>query len=192
MSTQIADTENALLDLLRECQLPSQTHIGSAPSRWDMGFIQRLIPTTPAVLISFLGAEPHADRLQTSLNLNASWGVYAVIGWNGNTQEQRRLAVDGGYDIVGRVAPILHNAPIMDPAQQRLPFPQVTKIEVLTDSSVDVSNLWVCEMLVEIELPLEIPEPCIGPLDDFLRVRGPLVVPDPADDIDIAVDLPQS
>ena len=191
--SQIGDTENALLGLLRDCQLPAETHIASAPSEWDTGFIQRLIPSTPAVLLAFLGAEPHADgEKTTSLNLMASWGCYAAIGWNGSSEQHRRLAIDGGYDIVARVAPILHNAIIEDPARQRLPIPEVVKIQTLTDSSVDIANLWVCEMLVEVELPLDIPEPCIGPLDDFLRVRGELVVSDEADDIDIAVDLPQS
>ena len=33
---------------------------------------------------------------------------------------------------------------------------------------------------------------CFGPLDNFLRVRGDLVVSDEADDIEIAVDLPQT
>ena len=67
----------------------------------------------------------------------------------------------------------------------------MVSIETLTDSSLDLGNLWVCEVQVEVELPLDIPVDCVGPLDDFLRVRGPLVVSDEADDIDIAVDLPQ-
>ena len=191
--SQIGDTENALLGLLRTCQLPAAVHIGSAPSRWDAGYVQRLISSSPSVLLAFLGAEPHADTASsTSLNLSASWAVYCVVGWRGKTQEERRLAVDGGYDIVARVAPILHNAIIEDPARQRLPIPSVVGIEKLTDSALDIGNLWVREVMVEVELPLDIPEDCEGPLDDFLRVRGPLVVPDPADDIDIAVDLPQN
>ena len=164
--SQIGDTENALLGLLRTCQLPTGVHIGSAPSQWDQGFVQRLIPSTPAILLAFLGALPHADaRSTTSLNLLASWGLYAVVGWRGQTQEERRLAVDGGYDLVARVAPIIHNAIIEDPARQRLPIPVVVNIETLTDSALDIGNLWVCEIQVEVELPLDIPEDCIGPLD---------------------------
>ena len=171
--SQIGDTENALLGLLKTCQLPSGVHIASAPHAWDAGFVQRLIPQTPAVLLAFLGAQPHADTASsTSLNLTASWGVYAVVGWNGQSEERRRLAVDGGYDIVARVAPILHNAIIEDPARQRLPIPSVTGIEVLTDSALDLANLWICEVLVEVELPLYIPEDCEGPLDAFIRVRA--------------------
>ena len=189
--SQISDTENALLGLLRECQLPSGVHIASAPSEWDAGFIRRLIPSTPAVLLAFLGAVPHADST-TSLNMRASWGVYSVVGWRGQSEQDRRLAVDGGYDIVTRVAPIIHNALIHDPNRQRLPFPSVEGITTLTDSAIDSMGLWVCEVLVEVELPLEIPIDCIGPLDDFLKIRGEIDFPDPADDIEIAVDLPQT
>ena len=201
--TQIGDTENALLGLLRECQLPSGVHIGSAPSQWDAGFVQRLIPSTPAILLAFLGAQPHADPgSSTSLNMMASWGAYAIIGWRGQSSEDRRLAVDGGYDIVTRVAPILHNALIHDPAHQRLPFPTVVSIETLTDSALDIGNLWVCEIQVEVELPLDIPEDCVGPLDAFLEVRatidlpGGKPTPDIADvgtegDLPVRVDLPQ-
>ena len=123
--SQIGDTENALLGLLRNCQLPSGIHIGSAPSTWDHGYVQRLIPSTPAILLAFLGAQPHADPgSSTSLNLVASWGVYAVFGWRGKTQEDRRLAVDAGYDVVARIAPILHNAPIQDPAAPAVAIPR--------------------------------------------------------------------
>ena len=117
--------------------------------RGDSGFVQRLIPQTPAVMLAFLGAQPHADSASsTSLNLTATWGAYCIVGWQGQTEEQRRLAVDAGYDIVARVAPILHNAIIEDPVQQRLPIPSVTGIETLTDSSLDVVNLWVCKVQV--------------------------------------------
>ena len=51
--SQIGDTENALLGLLRTCQLPTGVHIGSAPSQWDQGFVQRLIPSTPAICLRF-------------------------------------------------------------------------------------------------------------------------------------------
>ena len=81
----------------------------------------------------------------------------------------------------------------MDENGERLPIASVAGIEVYTDSAVDISNLWVAGIKVSVELPLELleSEACYGPLDDFIRVRGPLVVPDPADDIDLAVDLPQ-
>ena len=176
--SQIGDTENALLGLLRNCQLPSGVHIGSAPSTWDSGFVQRLIPSTPAILVAFLGAQPHADPgSSTSLNLIATWGVYAVFGWRGKTQEDRRLAVDAGYDVVARIAPILHNAPIQDPQHQRLPFPDVVSIETLTDSALDLGNLWVCEIQVEVELPLDIPVDCVGPLDDYLKTTATFDLP---------------
>ena len=176
--TQISDTENALLALLLECKLPTGVHIGSAPSRWDAGFVRRLIPSTPAILLAFLDAQPHADPgSSTSLTLIATWGVYAVFGWRGKTQEDRRLAVDAGYDVVARIAPILHNAPIQDPQHQRLPFPYVVSIETLTDSALDIGNLWVCEVQVEVELPLDIPVDCVGPLDDYLRTAATFDIP---------------
>ena len=190
--SQIGDTENAVLGLLRECQLPPGTFIGTAPSAWDGNFVARLLPKTPAVMLVFLGAKPWADTASsTSLNLRAEWGAYCCVGWKGMSQEDRRRAVDGGYDMAARVAPILHNALIFDPAHQRLPIPSVTGIETLTDGSLDIGNLWVCEVMVEVELPLDIPEDCTGPLDDFIRIRGPLVVSDVADDIDLDTDLPQ-
>ena len=84
--------------------------------------------------LAFLGASPYADQL-TTLNLKASaWGVYVIVGWSAADQSQRRLGVDGGYDLVSRVAPILHRAPLKDPAGLALPFPEVNGIEVITDA----------------------------------------------------------
>ena len=176
--SQIGETELALLGLLRTCQLPSGTSIESSPSKWDGGYIQRLISHTPAVRLAFLGADPYADPETTTLSLSAKWGCYCVVGWNGKDQELRRTAVDGGYDLVSRVAPIMHNPPLLEDSQrQRLPIPRVIGIETLTDSSIDVGNLWICEVLVEVELPLDIPPDCEGDLDDFIRVRASFDIP---------------
>ena len=190
--SQIGETENALLRVLQTCQLPSGTSIESAPSKWDGGYIQRLISTTPALRLAFLGAVPFAEPSSTSLNLRATWGLYCIVGWNGQSEELRRTAVDGGYDLVARVAPIIHNVILEDSMRQRLPIPNVVGIETLTDSAIDVSNLWISEVLIDVELPLDIPEDCEGPLELFLRVRGDLAMPVPAADLGISADLSQT
>ena len=58
----------------------------------------------------------------------------------------------------------------------------------------DPALLWIGSIAITTELPLELlpTDACYGPLDDFLKIRGPLVVPSPADDLDIAVDLSQT
>lgn len=190
--SQIADTENALMRTLEGCQLPAGVSIETAPGEWSPGYIQRLLDKTPAVRLAFLGAQPF-ETTATALQMRAEWAAYCIVGWAGQDQSMRRLAVDGGYDMVARVAPILHSAPLMDAQRppQRLPLPSVTGIEVLTDAAYDTANLWIAAVLVEVELPLDIPEDCTGPLDDFLRVRGRFDLPDPAPDLPLAVDIPR-
>ena len=202
--SQIGETESALLRLIETCQLPTGTSVKTAPHEWSGAFVQRLVEDRPAVLLVFKGAEPYAGDQSTSLSLRATWAAYCCVGWHGRDQEQRRLAVDGGYDLVARVAPVIHNAPLQDSANARLPIPAVVRIENITDSDLDIGNLWICAVEIEVELPLEIPVDCTGPLDDFLRARGGFDLPDtgkdkPATaadaltdaDVPLSVDLPQ-
>ena len=192
--TQIALTDSAIIDLLEGCDLPEVT-VMSAPHQWDAGFVQRLITVTPAVLVAFLGGEPYPDTsTSTTLDLVGKWGVYVCTGWNGKDQAARRLGAGAGFDLMHRAAAAIHGAILKEPNGNRLPQTTVEGLQVLTDSAIDVANLWIGEIAVSVELPLELVESdqCFGPLDDFLKIRGPIVVPDPAADLDIAVDLPQS
>ena len=190
--SQLGDTENALLELLRSCQLPAGISIESAPNEWSGNYVSKLISETPALRLVFTGAAPRAGaETSTSLNLVANWSCLVVTGWRGVPEGQSRLAEDGGYDPVSRVAPIVHNAPISDSANRRLPIPAVVSISNVADAALLEAGLWACEIVVEVELPLDIPEECTGPLDDFLKIRGPLVVSDSADDLEIDTDIPQ-
>ena len=192
--TQIALTDSALVRLLESCDFPGVT-VMSAPHEWDNGFIQRLLTVTPAVLVAFLGAEPYSDtKTSTVLDVEGKWAAYVVVGWNGQDQKARRIGAGAGFDLMHRAAAALHSAILTEPNGERLPISQVEGLQVRADSATDLSNLWIGEIAVSVDLPLELlpTDACYGPLDDFLRMRGPLVVPDPADDIDIAVDLPQS
>ena len=192
--TQIALIDTAIVDLLESCQLP-QTTVLSAPHAWDQGFIQRLLTDLPAVLVAWIGAEPYPDTAtSTTLPLVGKWGVYVCVGWNGADQKARRLGAGAGFDLMHRTGAAIHGAILKEPNGNRLPQTTVEGMAVSTDSAVDIANLWIGEIAVSVELTLELLETdaCYGPLDDFLRVRGPLVLPDPADDIDISVDLPQS
>ena len=189
--TQISLTDDALVALLESCDLPSTT-VTRAPFEWDAGFVQRLLTTTPAVLVAFLGADDPDTKL-TELNLDGKWGVYVATGWKGQDQEARRLGAGSGFDLLHRTAAALHNAVLKEPNGDRLPIVRVDGLRVLADSALDLANLWVAEISLVIELPLPLLEgdACFGPLDDFLKVRGPLVVEGPAADIPLAVDLEQ-
>ena len=192
--TQIANTDEAIVRLLETCGFPGVTVL-SAPHGWDNGYIQRLFNDVPALLVAFLGGEPFDDtKTSTVLDLAGKWGVYCAVGWNGVGQKERRRGVGAGFDLMHRAASVLHTAILTDAKGNRLPQVQVEGLGVETDSAVDLANLWVGSIALNIELPLELlpTEDCYGPLDDFLKIRGPLVVPDPADDIDIAVDIPQT
>ena len=92
-----------------------------------------------------------------------------------------------------RAAAAIHGAILKEPNGERLPQSIVEGLQVRSDSAIDISNLWVGEIAVNVELTLELQESdaCYGPLDDFLRVRGDLVVSDEAEDFEISVDLPQ-
>ena len=189
--TQISATDSALIRLLEDCGFPGVT-IQSAPHTWDNGYIQRLLTSTPTILVAFSGAEPHGDTaISTSLNLSGKWGVFPIVGWHGRNQEARRLGAGGGYDLLHRTASALHNAILTEENGDRLPVVSVTGLDVLTDSAVDIANLWIGAVELSTELPLDLMPECTGPLDTFLRVRGDIDLPDPADDIDIAVDIPQ-
>ena len=91
--SQIGDTENALLGLLRNCQLPSGVHIGSAPSQSGMPGSCNGCSHPPRRSCSrFLGAQPHADPgSSTSLNLVATWGAYC----RGSDGEERHRKIAG-------------------------------------------------------------------------------------------------
>ena len=193
--TQIALTDDALVRLLEGCGLPGGVTIMSAPHEWDNGFIQRLVSATPAVLVAFLGAEPYSDTTtSTTLGMAGKWAAYIIVGWNGADQKARRIGAGAGFDLMHRAAAALHGAILTEPNGERLPQTTVEGLQVRSDSAVDISNLWIGEIAVAVELTLELQESdvCYGPLDDFLKIRGPLVVPDPAEDLDIAVDLPQT
>ena len=190
--TQIAATDSALIRLLEGCGFPG-VDIASGPHEWDNGYVQRLLTSTPAIRVAFLGAESHGDSdISTSLNLDGKWAAYVIVGWNGKNEKERRIGAGAGYDLLHRVASALHTAILSEEDGSRLPIATVTGLEVLTDSALDVSNLWIAAVEISVELPLDLMPECTGPLDDFLRVRGPLVVSDEADDIDLAVDLDQT
>ena len=191
--TLIAATDEALVRLLATCAFPGVT-VFSGPREWDNGYLQTVLGVTPAIVVAFTGAEPYEDwKTSTVLELQGKWGVYICTGWNGKGQAERRLGAGGGLDLLHRAAAVLHTAILLDEHGERLTIAQVEGIGVETDAAVDISNLWVSSIAVNVNLPLELleSESCYGPLDDFLKVRGPLVVPAPADDIDLAVDLPQ-
>ena len=192
--TQIAETDEALVRLLDTCGFPGVT-VMSAPHEWDGSFVQRLLTDVPAILVAFLGGEPYGDTAtSTVLAVSGKWSILICTGWNGHDQAARRLGVGAGFDLMHRAASVLHTAFLEDAKGRRLTQVQVEGLGVETDASLDLANLWVGSIAVNVELPLELlpSEDCYGPLDDFLKIRGPLVVPDPADNIDIAVDLPQT
>ena len=73
---------------------------------------------------------------------------------------------------------------------------------MLTNSALDLAQLWIGVVEISIELPLDLLPECIGPLDDFVRVRatfdieGGKPTPDIADagdagDVPVRVDLSQ-
>ena len=189
--TQIYQTDSALIRLLQSCNFPG-VDIASGPHEWDGGYIQRLLTSTPAIRVVFLGAEEFTNsRNSTTLSMAGKWAAYVIVGWNGQNEKERRLGAGAGFDLLHRVASAAHAAILMEEDGSRLPISSVTGLDVLADSALDLSNLWIGAVEISVELPLDLQPECMGPLDDFLRVRGPLVVPDPAADIDIAVDLPQ-
>lgn len=188
--TQIYQTDSALIRLLQDCNFPA-VDIASGPHSFDGAYVQRLLGSTPAIRIVFLGCEKYPEST-TSLSLAGKWSVILIIGWDGASEEARRIGPNAGLDLLARAAGALHSAVLVDDHGKRLPSVQVDHIEVLSDGAQDLTKLWVAEIGVTIEVPMEIPEFCQGPLNDFLRVRGPLVVPDPAEDIPLDVDLPQT
>ena len=188
--TQIYQTDSALIRLLQSCNFPG-VDVASGPHSFDGSYIQRLLSSTPAIRVVFTGAEPYSDST-TSLSMAAKWSIIIITGWSGASEEARRIGPGAALDLLARAGGALHAAVLQDENGDRLPLVQVDSMEVLSDGSADLANVYIAEIGITIELPIELPENCVGPLDDFLRIRGYLVVPDPADDIEIAVDLDQT
>ena len=199
----IAQTDSALVRLLADCNFPGVS-VFSAPHAWDDGFIQGLITEAPALLVSFIGGEEYAGDKSVTLNLDGKWEIYAVSGWNGRNQEERRKGAGAGFDLMGRAAGVLHTAWLTDEHGERLAQSFVEGLGVEADSAIDISNLWVGTIALSVELPLPLleSEGCFGPLDDFLEARatfdieGGEPLPDIADagtlgDFPARVDLEQ-
>ena len=188
--TQIALTDAAIIRLLESCGFPS-VDIGSGPHEWSGAYVQRLLTAAPAIRVVFMGADEYSGDQSTSLIMAGKWAAYVVVGWNGADEKARRIGPDAGYDLLHRCASAIHGAVLMEEDGSRLPIASVTGLDVLADGALDLSNLWIGAVEISVELPLDILEPCVGPLDDWLRVRGDIVVEGPADDLPIDTDLPQ-
>ena len=189
--TQIYQTDSALIRLLQSCNFPG-VDIASGPHEWDGGYIQRLLTSTPAIRVVFMGADEFTDsRTSTTLSMVGKWAAYVIVGWNGQNEKERRIGAGAGYDLLHRTASAIHSAILTDDNGDRLPIASVTGLDVLADSALDLSNLWIAAVEISVELPLDLVPECVGPLDDFLRVRGPLVISEEAKDLEISVDLPQ-
>ena len=187
--TQIYQTDAALIRVLENCNFPG-VNVASGPHTFDGSYIQRLLSSTPAIRVVFNGAEPYSEPT-TSLSMAGKWSIIIITGWNGASEEARRIGPGAALDLLARAGGALHAAVLQDENGDRLPVVQVDSMEVLSDGSADLANVYIAEIGITIDLPLDIPEICQGPLDDFLRVRGDLVVSEEAEDFEIAVDLPQ-
>ena len=193
--TEIYQTDAAIIRLLDNCNFPDTT-VSSAPHEWDAGFVTRLLGDLPAILVAFAGAEGNDSR-SSALTMNGAWNVYLAVGWNGADQKARRLGAGAGYDLLHRVASVLNGAPLKDENGESLGTLDVTGIGIEADSALDLANLWVATVAVEVSLQLDIIDAsCIGPLDDFIRVRGGFDVeggkprPDSAEAAYTDADLP--
>ena len=172
--TQIVATDRALVRLLEGCDFPGVS-VFSAPHEWDHGFVTRLLGDVPALLVAFVGGEAYDDtKTSTALDVAGKWSAYCVVGWHGAGQEERRLGAGAGFDLMHRAAAVLHTATLFDENGEKLSQVRVEGLGVETDSSLDISNLWVGSIALDINLPLDLDpsESCYGPLDDFIRVRG--------------------
>ena len=166
----------------------------------------RLLTDAPAALVSFVGAEAYTDAGSSPiLDMSGKWAIFICSGWNGTGQEERRKGAGAGFDLMHRAAAAIHGATLTKPNGDPLPQTTVEELIVRSDSALDISNLWVGEIAVSINLPLELVEgdTCYGPLDDFLKVRATFDLPggEPLPDIGDAgtegdlparVDLPQT
>ena len=107
------------------------------------------------------------------------------------------MGAGAGFDLMHRAPRLpLHNAVLREPNGNRLPIVKVDGLAVETDSAIDIANLWIGSISLEIELPLPLLEgdECYGPLDDFVRIRGPIsIVSDVAAKISrSSTDIPQT
>ncbi len=177
--TQIAETDAAIIRLLDSCAFPG-VNIESSPHSWDDGYLQRLLGALPAIRVAFTGADPYDDTAtSTVLDMVGTWEAYICTGWNGTSQEERRKGAGAGFDLLHRAAAALHTAILKDEVGNRLPQVVVDGIEIVSDSALDISNLWVAGIRLKVELPLELVEgdACYGPLDEWLKTAATFDLP---------------
>ena len=198
--TQIYQTDSALIQLLQDCNFLG-VDIASGPHSFDGSYIQRLLSSTPAIRVVFLGCEKYPDST-TSLSMAGKWAIIIITGWNGASEEARRIGPGAALDLLARAGGALHSAVLKDEHGERLPLIQVDSMEVLSEGSADLANVYIAEIGITIEVPLEIPEFCQGPLDELIRVRATFDIeggkprPDIGDagdagDSPAQIDLPQ-
>ena len=129
--TQIAATDGALIRLLESCNFPG-VDIASGPHEWDGAYVQRLLTSTPAIRVVFMGATEFSDTANsTSLNMMGKWSAYCIVGWNGRDEKARRLGQGGGLDLLHRCASALHGAILTDDNGDRLPIASVSGLDVV-------------------------------------------------------------
>ena len=186
--TQIAATDAAIIRLLESCNFPG-VDVASGPHEWDGSYVSRLLTAAPAIRVVFMGADEYSGDQSTSLILAGKWTAYCIVGWNGADESARRLGPDAGYDLLHRCASAIHGAVLMEEdGFTRLPIASVTGLDVLADGALDLSNLWIGAVDISVELPLDLLEPCIGPLDDWLKTAATFDLPGTGEEFDPDTD----
>ena len=186
----IEATQGAIIARLSPCF--TGVDIDSGPGLWDGSYLNRLLPTLPAIRVVFDGAG-NEEPSSTDVTLNARWLVYCITGWRGRDEKSRRLGDGAAYAMVQRCVGALHGELLKDPDGDRLSRIAVDEIENLWSASWDLASIAVYSANFTTELPIDVdPAYCTAALDNFLTA-GLRIEPTDPDGADIVgdFDLPQ-
>jgi phage gp37-like protein len=164
----ITVTEQFLLDKIREIFGRKLKTIASLPGNWDENMLQRLIMSSPACFVTFLGG-PVISGDGPITGITSVWGVYAVsTDPAGSTvRNLGRANTLGAYDILGTLVPAVHNQTIPDIGTLQLSG----SIDNLFKGSLAKQNLTIYEAQFSLRLYFE---EAVDPatLDDFLTFHA--------------------
>lgn len=92
------------------------------PSALNLGLLKQIIPTAPAVYVTFLGGRPSNKADTDGPRINARFDVYIITRHVGNDQARRRgdSTTLGAYQIMRMLVPQLHEDVVDDVGQLML------------------------------------------------------------------------
>ena len=163
-----------------EYAVGSGVTVKPAPGSFDGEYLRKILGDLPAVLIVFDGG-PVGDG--TSVTLDGTWMIYVVVGWQGQSEKERRRAANGAYALVTALTVRLHNANMAQiyyaddgsvVAQPIDDFGQIRVFDVSNEWDSDLDRAQLALYSIELQQNIALSLPDNDDLADWLRTTAPM------------------